>query len=50
MPNAAGRYYSFYSLWVEFWEGDFSKLPLPDHCLTPGAAPVFTRNGVEILP
>jgi hypothetical protein len=50
MPNAGGRYYSFYSFWVALWEGDFSKLPLPDSCRTPPATLVFTRSGVEILP
>jgi hypothetical protein len=50
MPNAGGRYYSFYSFWVALWEGDFSKLPLPDSCRTPPANLVFTRSGREILP
>jgi hypothetical protein len=50
MPSAVGRYYSFYSLWVALWEGDFSKLPLSGDCMSSGHAPVFTRKGIEVRP
>ena len=50
MPNAGGRYYSFFSMWVALGEGDFSKLQLPNECWKPyGATVVLTRNGKEIL-
>ncbi|OGP82059.1 MAG: hypothetical protein A2Y95_00785 [Deltaproteobacteria bacterium RBG_13_65_10] len=50
-PNSGGQYYSFLSMWVALWEGDISKLPLPDECWKPyGSTVSLTRNGRELVP
>jgi hypothetical protein len=51
MPSASGLYYSFFSMWVSFSDGDFAKLPLPEECLSPwGSAHEWVRNGEAIPP
>jgi hypothetical protein len=48
-PNTAGKYYSFLSMWVSLWEGDISKLRLPNECCKPyGSTVSLTRNGKEL--
>jgi len=49
-PSSAGQYYSFLSMWVALWEGDISKLPLPDECWKPyGSTVSLTRSGRELV-